>query len=505
MSDLRGRMGWLHTWAGLLLGWLMFAIFVTGTASYFRYEISQWMRPELRAAAPVQDASIRSAVEALQTLAPDASRWQIEPASGRDPVIQTYAWWDDGRRPNFKHWTLDPATGAPAAHRPTMGGEFLYYFHFTLRLPGSWGYWTVCAITMAMLVTLVSGIITHRRIFTDFFTFRPGVKPRAWLDAHNVLGVLALPFHLAISITGVVAILFVYLPWGMQTAYPKDRGAFFAELIDTPIPPPAAGDPAPLAPVVRIAEEASRLLNGQAIGRLSVYRPGREGSIVEAAVDGSAQLSEPIRRLRFDHHGTPLASSPEPGPAAVTRGVLHGLHNAVFAGTLLRWLMFLSGAMGSAMIATGLVLWAAKRRIIDVDGRPIRTIVDLLNIGAIAGLLQAIACYFLANRLLPIDLDGRLDAEIRVFFTSWILTFVWAALRPLRAGWVEILALAAIGFAAIPIVNGVTTERGLVASLSRGDGVFIGFDLAMLTTAAALGLIAARVARTRTKTEAPHA
>ncbi|HAB08009.1 MAG TPA: hypothetical protein DCE38_06005, partial [Alcanivorax sp.] len=36
-------MAWLHTWSGLLLGWLLLAMFVTGTSAYFREEISLWM------------------------------------------------------------------------------------------------------------------------------------------------------------------------------------------------------------------------------------------------------------------------------------------------------------------------------------------------------------------------------------------------------------------------------------------------------------------------------
>lgn len=31
----RQSMSWLHTWASLVLGWLLYAIFVTGTLSFF--------------------------------------------------------------------------------------------------------------------------------------------------------------------------------------------------------------------------------------------------------------------------------------------------------------------------------------------------------------------------------------------------------------------------------------------------------------------------------------
>ena len=46
-AGFRQSMAWLHAWSGLVVGWVLFAVFVTGTASYYRSEISQWMRPEL--------------------------------------------------------------------------------------------------------------------------------------------------------------------------------------------------------------------------------------------------------------------------------------------------------------------------------------------------------------------------------------------------------------------------------------------------------------------------
>ena len=42
-TTLRQSMAWIHGWLGLLAGWILFAMFLTGTASYFRPEITQWM------------------------------------------------------------------------------------------------------------------------------------------------------------------------------------------------------------------------------------------------------------------------------------------------------------------------------------------------------------------------------------------------------------------------------------------------------------------------------
>ena len=40
-------MAWLHTWAGLLVGWLLFVIFVGGTLAWFDREIDDCARPAL--------------------------------------------------------------------------------------------------------------------------------------------------------------------------------------------------------------------------------------------------------------------------------------------------------------------------------------------------------------------------------------------------------------------------------------------------------------------------
>jgi len=45
-NSFRESMRWLHTWSGVIVGWLLFAIFVTGTSAYYRDEINLWMKPE---------------------------------------------------------------------------------------------------------------------------------------------------------------------------------------------------------------------------------------------------------------------------------------------------------------------------------------------------------------------------------------------------------------------------------------------------------------------------
>jgi len=101
--------------------------------------------------------------------------------------------------------------------------------HYVLHyLPERAGEWIVGVATMFMLVALVTGVIIHRRIFRDFFTFRPGKRQRSWLNAHNVLSVLTLPYQFMITYSGLIILAGVYMPlvaaqYGMDGAGPDPR------------------------------------------------------------------------------------------------------------------------------------------------------------------------------------------------------------------------------------------------------------------------------------------
>jgi uncharacterized iron-regulated membrane protein len=76
---IRQSMSSLHTWAGLLLGWVLYAMFLTGTVSYFKDELSQWMRPELARLSQVPDRAVvaQRIADELGNIAPGTSQWSI--------------------------------------------------------------------------------------------------------------------------------------------------------------------------------------------------------------------------------------------------------------------------------------------------------------------------------------------------------------------------------------------------------------------------------------------
>ena len=58
---------------------------------------------------------------------------------------------------------------------------------------------------MAMLCLLVSGVIIHHKLFSEFFTLRlHRAFGRSTLDVHNVASVALLPFRLLITLSGLM-------------------------------------------------------------------------------------------------------------------------------------------------------------------------------------------------------------------------------------------------------------------------------------------------------------
>jgi len=512
-DGFRLSMAWLHTWCGLVCGWLLCAIFLTGTLSVFRAPITRWMeaRP-IVAPTPASDAQavLRQAVQHLTTHAAGARFWRIElPQQPGDALL--LAWQPPGGgRGNQQMAAMDPGTGALLPlpwGRKTEGGRHFMSFHYTLH-GGMPGFWLVGALGMGMLVALVSGVVVHRRIFADFFTFRPGKGQRSWLDAHNASAVLALPFLFMIAYTGVAFFYTSYMPWPLQSAYGTDGKAyerFQAELAHHAAPPrrTLAGTPAPLHDLPPLLDTA-RSLTGQPARMVVVERPGDAsmavrvysrpdndaktllGTASDVSLDG---VTGAVLQVRKPEPDEPLASEQ-------VHQVIEVLHVANFGGWTIRWLYFFCGWMGTAMMATGTILFMVKRRrksAMEFGAGTARfyRMVEVLNVTALAGIAVASIGYFWINRLLPATLPGREVWEIRGFLLVWLASLVHAALRPAPRAWVEQLGLASALCLGLPLLNHATTGQQVASYLGVGDWQRAAVEL----TALAFSVVLAYMAR----------
>lgn len=504
MKDyFRQSMAWLHTWVGLLFGSVLYFMFITGSAGYLDTEIDRWMNPELpasRLSAPAAQAA-RTALDYLGRRAPGAERWTISlPLDRNDPYLRVF--WRSARGAGVEangNRLLDVATGEVLTGRDTAGGQTLYRMHWQLHyLPRVISDSIVGIATMFMFIALITGVIVHKKIFADFFTFRPGKGQRSWLDAHNAASVFSLPFQLMITYSGLIFMMFIYMPLIAAAWYglgEENRERFRDEVFEAPALLEASGVSAPLAGLDPMMAEARRRMAAP-MATLEVTHPGDSHARIVVRGDFAAGPLRAAHQLVFDGVSGELLAEREAqsSDAKAFRDVMLGLHEGLFAGPVLRALYVFSGLLGAAMIATGTVLWTVKRRQrIEKTGLAPHAglrMVERLNVATIVGLPVAICGYFWANRLLPADTGDRAAWEVNCLFLVWLLLFLHASLRPTTKAWQEQAWLAALSFALLPVVNALTTSRHLGYSLADGDWVMAGFDLTMLT----LGLLFAGLA-----------
>lgn len=489
-------MGWLHTWLGLGLSAVLFAVFWTGTLSVFDREIDQWMKPELRFAQPEKVSLDEVALPRLAQvdLKPGSLVWVGLPRE-RIPAVRLF--YDDTKGQSHEEW-LDPRTGEVLQLTDShAGSEFLFHFHFMLHMPGSLGFYIVGMAALGMMALVVSGIFVHRKIFQDFFTFRPRKQPRrAFLDFHNLVAVVGLPFHFLIPLSGLLILATTWFPWSMAMPFGGDIGKLEAGLLahERPLVDPAGRPGGPVGSLDAYVSRASaiwRAEEGEGSSDpewLAIFNVNDAASyVVVERFFANRRVALGPDQIVFDPRTGLVTDQFKPLPVHAASGWLEGLHWIQFDHWTLRWLYFIAGLGGCAMIGAGLVYWMQSRiSKARPDPASVR-VVRAISIGATTGIIIATAGFFLVNRLLPGDAAlgevHRHDLEILAFFLAWALALVHATIRG-RPAWREQCLAVAIAGAAAVVLNWITTGHHPVAAMGDSLWSVAIMDIAMLAGAA---------------------
>ena len=479
------------------MGWLLFAVFLTGTVAFFRHEITYWMTPELHQSVP-SEKTPEVAAQFLSRVAPQAEQWRIDLPDERDRTVSVM-WRNPGEPPAGRRGghreILDAATGETLHPRETRGGGFLYRFHFELyAMPRHWGRGIVGVATLFMFVAILSGIVTHKKIFADFFTFRPKKGQRSWLDAHAATAVLALPFHLMITFSGLVLVASTLLFWnyeprGQRGGPGENVAPAAAQEVVRELPLPL------LAPLIAEAEADW----GQPVGSINIDNPFQRDmrieltslytQILSAHGGGSGNGTD---KLIFDASGTRVGASgltQNISGIQIFSNALGTLHRARYADSLTRWLFFIAGVLGTIMVGTGMVLWSVKRARKRL-GRFGYELVCGLNVGSIAGLMAAMGIYFWANRLVPATVEHRADWEVNAFFVAWAVLLVYGLVDRHRRGWVVQLVAGAVLYLLLPVLNFLTSDLTVLQAWRGHNWPVLGFDGISLLTGVTLAAMA---------------
>lgn len=531
-QNFRQSMTWLHTWFGLVLGFVLIVVFFFGSLSVFDREIDRWAIPETRFDPQPMPSFDQVLLPALQRIEPDEADYTANmpvlhdlaqgpmtprmelPAdeywaytTHRDPVLSMGVGFsvplakDQGGH-NHIHGdaTIDPRSGAAVrADQLKIGSEWFYPMHYSLNW--QWknlGIFIVGLAAMVMLAALVSGVVMHRKFFREFFTFRPKKHTqRSALDLHNLTGVVALPFHFFFAFTGLVIFAaFYFLPVSQFQLKPLHDRHEVMEATETGLPHKALGVPASLASVDAMVAKAKQIwadrdMAGE-VGFLTVHHVGDANSYVSVYRAGSDRVALVGEGIHFKGStGELLFEDPPRSAVADVNEFLTGLHLQHFEHWLLRWLYVLGGLLGCICIATGFIFFVEKRKRQHAKtGAQGSRVADALAVTTVSGMVIAATGMLVANRLLPTDLVGKGDWEKTAFFGFWLLAMVHAFVRSaavaharLNPAWREqCWAIAALAMLAVGL-NWVTTGDHLLKTVFTDTyWAVAGVDLSLLAS-----------------------
>lgn len=506
----------VHTWTGIVSGLALFIAFYAGALTVFKEPLRRWSTPPAALVQPVpMDEAQPLIVQTLSTT-PAAARGVVLKLEG-DRAIPRLEWQlrdrkaDDHDESAARHYTATLAADGSvqvSEQHPSRLVEFIDVLHRVVGLPvdSDPNRWIMGVISALYFLALVSGVVVLLpSLVKDFFALRVGRNlKRMWLDAHNVVGIVSLPFHVVMALSAVV---FAYHDqiyalqdkvihqgqWAQSLRRPQARP-------DAPARNPK--DMLPPSRLVQIAKEAAPgfepggLQYAQVTGPSPTVRVwGKNPQAVSPrAVGGFAALDPYSGKLLSIDYLSGAQSTPN-----LFISSFFALHMASFGGTAVSWLYFLLGLAGAWLFYTGNLLWVETRRKARRKGgdMPVQrrdtALMAAATVGVCIGCVAGISLTLAAAKWLPGRVDGMAAWHVGIYYAVFFACVAWAFARGAARAAVPLLWLAVACTLAIP----ASSLLGWLApgSGAWADGALLGVDLTALAGALALAWMARATAR----------
>lgn len=511
----------VHTWTGIVAGMALFIAFYAGAITIFKEPLARWVAPPAAAASggamplaeaqelivrtlraqPAAARDFRLHLKAAEHL-PAGISWQVRPEGA-----------DDHDHSDTRHYsaTLDADGARIEETNPSELAEFVDVLHRVVGLPFDTdpNRWVMGVVAALYALALVSGVIVLLpSLVKDFFALRVGKNlKRMWLDAHNVVGIVSLPFHVVMALTAVV---FAYhdgfydlqdkLIHGGKWATAFSRGG--APAANPPRDPAAMRPPAELLASVRALSttfEPTSLQYLNATGpRATVRVWGHDPAAHSPRFVGGFVAVDP-------YGGKVVNADFLPGRQSVPNalvGSFFALHFGTFGGTPVQWMYFLLGLAGAWLFYGGNLLWVETRRIKAERGgdappeqrRDVR-LMAAATVGVCLGCVCGISLTIVAGKWL----HGRV-ADVNawhqiVYYAAFFAALAWSFRCGAARAAVGLLRLAAVATLAIPVT---TLLAWLIPGLglwAHTSGPALGVDLTALAGALGFAWMARITAR----------
>ncbi|WP_286270928.1 PepSY-associated TM helix domain-containing protein [Thalassotalea hakodatensis] len=208
----------LHSWSGIVLGMLLYAVIFTGTVAVIADEIGEWSNSNYPKNL-LMTTDVNETVNHLAEITPDEYLDEISVyENDRQQLVyffHTHKLNPNGDMDEFGFQYKVSPEGEIITQQQGFGSDlfaqddtyalsrFLVSIHTELHIPSPWGLILTGILGLAMLIASVSGFMMHRHLFTDMFSIRKQRDGKSLKrDSHTVAGTWSIPFAILLAFTG---------------------------------------------------------------------------------------------------------------------------------------------------------------------------------------------------------------------------------------------------------------------------------------------------------------
>lgn len=467
-QDRRKRVYDLHSWSGICLGLIVFVVVFSGCIALFRAELQTWADPARRLdlaanPAPIHDVFDDWIVGVSEGKEVTFSSLSFPSAS--DPYYAGFVNVRDEEGKIVSHqqrW--DTQTAAEFEARQAGAVRWLYDFHRELGWPKvlggrQIGRGLVGIVGVILMLSILTGIITHRKMMKEFFTMRYTRSVRLkWQDTHKVLGLWSLPFSVMISFTGAfLGVVALLLPVMTLIVVQGDTEQLVKKLGLGPQDKAGVAVEMLSLDEVRTKRHSNTDLPASSV---SITNWGDQSAVYEVLYKSDDKLIYYQQKRISGVTGEPLPATPlqEQNAANRTVGAVAPLHYATFGGIALKFLYVVLAIILSVITAFGNLMWL-ERRLYGNEGNRSEAFYRRLGrftVGTVMGLPVATAGVLAYDLMYTGAEAARYNSVIAAFFIIWFAILALAmVIRNQYWATRGFMALTGAIFALLPVINGI--------------------------------------------------
>lgn len=477
----------IHIWTGIIAGIVLFIGFYAGSLTMFKGAIDAWSMPRALTLPQVPTEKLDDLV--AQVLAQDDKAKTGFSLHLNDEHQSPMTWYQQGSERELSmsnqlwHASLDEQ-GQLVTQLSTSSelAELIDQLHRTAGIAGEVGHdqagvYVLGVAAVLYFLALVSGVIFLLPTLTkSFFALRKDKgESRFWLDAHNLVGITSLPFHLVICVTVIVFAFHDQLYDGLKHMVYAEKPLFAQSapdktpytLADLPKVTTVLAKVQQIAPDYQVNEMTFMNLNNpRATLRLGLY-------------NSNGFMRGPVTDFLYLHpYSLKVTNSTidqsDKGIWARTVAVFFGLHFGSYGGDLGRWVYFFLGLSGAFLFYSGNLLWLEKRRKKQaIEQTRACRLMACATVGICLGSVAALTISMLLGKWLYAHVSNINHVYLWLYYLVFGLLVAYAFWRGAAKAALLILPLCGSATLAMPITS-------LVALIAPSLGLWAPYSAATL-------------------------